>query len=100
MSMRKSRAFERYVKETNEMTDWPSDVADQHAEAAGDAAALLEHVEEMQNSGNYDWASETLEGIQETVEKTGTVSEAQQRAIDNIEEGGQRGRQRSRGAGW
>ena len=82
------------------MTDWPSDVDNQQADAAHDAAEFLRRIEDLQNSGDYDWASDTLEGIHETVENTGTVTEAQQRAVDNIDDGGQRGRRRSRGSGW
>lgn len=42
--------------------------------------------EESSRGGlRYAWAEDTLTGIYETVEKTGRVSEAQRRAVDNIE---------------
>ena len=77
--------------------DWPGDVKDQDTRHAGKAATLLRQIEDLQNSGDYGWASDTLEGIYTTVEETGHVTEPQQRAVDNIEEGGQRHEQRR---GW
>ena len=62
-----------------------------------DPAAFLQQIEELQNSGDYDWASGTLEGIYATVEEKGYVTPGQQTAIDNIEEGGRRG---ARTRGW
>lgn len=78
------------------MTDWPSDLDDARATTLEEVNAFLVRLEDLQNSGDYTWASESLAGIHETVEKAGRVTPNQQRAIDNIEAGGQRGR-RSRG---
>ena len=62
-----------------------------------DAAQLLVQIEEMQNSSDYTWASDSLEGIYTTVEAAGYATEGQQRAVDNIEEGGRRHERRR---GW
>ena len=64
-----------------------------------DAGQLLTQIEEMQNSGDYTWASDSLEGIYTTVEAAGYATEGQQRAVDNIEEGGRRHTHERRG-GW
>lgn len=72
------------------MTDWPSDIGSPAGGSNG--ADLLEQIERLQNSGDYGWASDTLEGIYTTVEECGMATENQQRAIDNIEEGGRRRR--------
>ena len=42
----------------------------------------------------HEWAEGTLTGIRTTVERTGTVTEGQRRAIDNIEGAGMRGGRR------
>lgn len=42
-------------------------------------------IEALLASGEYDWAFGTLGGIRDTVLKTRRVSEAQQRAVGNIE---------------
>ena len=44
-------------------------------------------IEAMLVTGQYDWAFETLDGIRETVLKTKRVTEAQERAVGNIESG-------------
>ncbi len=73
------------------MTDWPGDIPPSVERfQSQNAAQLLEQIETLQNSGEYDWASETLEGIHETMEERGYATEAQQQAIENIEEGGRR----------
>lgn len=77
------------------MTDWPSDIPPPVKRfQSQDAAQLLVQIETLQNSGDYDWASDTLEGIYATVEDAGYATEGQQRAIDNIEEGGRRSERR------
>ncbi len=47
---------------------------------------LLAQIETMQESGDYDWAADTLLGIQETVSDREHCTGPQQFAIDNIEE--------------
>jgi len=44
---------------------------------------FLQEIEQL--LPDAQWAAETLEGIQETVERTRTVSEGQRRAVRNIE---------------
>jgi hypothetical protein len=50
-----------------------------------EAEELLQRIEDMQNSDDYLWAQDTLEGIHDTVSMSGRVTEGQVRAIDNIE---------------
>jgi hypothetical protein len=54
---------------------------------AGDPAAaeFIKRIDELLESGDYDWAEDTLSGIRETVERTGRVTENQERAVSNIE---------------
>jgi hypothetical protein len=47
---------------------------------------LIERIDEMVNSGDYDWAEDTLTGIRDTVEERQHCSERQVEAVDNIEE--------------
>lgn len=49
---------------------------------SAEAAELLEEIEALRET--HGWASDTLEGIYETVERTGVVTEGQRRAVDNI----------------
>lgn len=42
-------------------------------------------IEDMLATGQYRFAQDTLEGIQETVERTQRVTEGQRRAVANIE---------------
>ncbi len=49
-------------------------------------AEFLAWIEELQNSGDYHWASDTLEGIYTTVENSGRVTRRQEEAVRNIEE--------------
>ena len=44
-------------------------------------------IDDLLASGDYEWAHDTLTGIQESVEKYCTVTEGQKRAVRNIEEG-------------
>lgn len=46
---------------------------------------FLQRVEELIATGRANWALETLEGIQETVEARKVVTEGQRRAVDHIE---------------
>lgn len=45
---------------------------------------LKEQIEAMLESGKFDWASDTLEGILETVEVQEHSTDGQQKAVDNI----------------
>lgn len=51
-----------------------------------DAADFVRLIDEMLESGEFDWAEDTLTGISDTVSKTGRVTEGQRRAVDNIGE--------------
>ena len=42
-------------------------------------------IDDLLATGEYDWAFDTLSGIRETVEKSRRVSEAQRRAVANVE---------------
>ena len=46
-------------------------------------------IDDLLGSGEYDWASDTLTGISETVQATHRVSEGQRRAVANIEARGE-----------
>ena len=64
------------------------------AAATPQAIELLGRIDEMLEDERYEWAEGTLTGIRTTVERTGTVTEGQRRAIDNIEGAGMRGGRR------
>ena len=46
--------------------------------------ALIEKIEGMDDSGNFAWAQDTLEGIKETVERMEHCTDRQKEAIANI----------------
>ena len=48
------------------------------------ASDFLAHLEDLSHDDQYRWALDTIEGISETVSKTGRVTLRQQTAIDNI----------------
>ena len=52
--------------------------------------AFVESIDDLLASGRYTWAEDTLRSIQETVQKTGRVTEGQERAVRNIEQARQR----------
>jgi hypothetical protein len=58
--------------------------------SAEGAIAFLEKIEDLLASTRYEWASDTLSGIYATVEDTQRVTDAQRRAVLNIEEAGWR----------
>jgi hypothetical protein len=58
------------------------------SEEAQDLLAVIWH---LRNDTRYAFADETLLGIQATIQKTGQATEAQARAVQNIEAGGARG---------
>lgn len=49
-----------------------------------EAAEFIQRIDDLLDDG-YGWAADTLEGIRETVERTGRVTEGQRTAVDNIE---------------
>lgn len=49
------------------------------------ATDFIERIDDLLESGDYDWAADTLSGIRETVERIGQVTAPQERAVDNIE---------------
>jgi len=49
---------------------------------------LLEKIEEMLTSEEYEWARGTLEGIYNTVEENGHATDRQKEAVENIERKG------------
>lgn len=51
---------------------------------------LWMRIEDLLSDPKYNYAGDTLKGIQETIERTQRVTDGQRRAIDNIEEGGER----------
>ena len=59
-------------------------------ESVTDPFAFLTRLEDLRADSEYDWASDTIEGIYTTVTESGRVTEGQLRAIDNIEEGARR----------
>jgi hypothetical protein len=48
---------------------------------------FLGEINDLIESGDYDWAMETLTGIAESVEKRRWVTDGQRQAIKNIEAG-------------
>lgn len=46
---------------------------------------LVERIDGMLETGDFDWASETLEGIRSTVADREHRTERQAEAVDNIE---------------
>jgi hypothetical protein len=45
---------------------------------------FVQEIEELLASGSYDWASDTLQGIAQSVEQYQTVTEGQRRAVANV----------------
>lgn len=48
------------------------------------AQRLLDLIDDHLATGQYDWARDTLEGIHETVERTGMATMRQQQAVEHI----------------
>lgn len=46
---------------------------------------LVSEIDDMLNSEDYTWATDTLEGIKKTVESRRDVTEGQRKAIANIQ---------------
>lgn len=51
-----------------------------------EAVALLRQIDELLEDRAYEWAEDTLTGIQSTVERTGKCTDGQRRAVQNIED--------------
>lgn len=51
-----------------------------------DWESLIEQIDEMIDSGDFDWAMDTLEGIRGTVSEREHATERQAEAIENIAE--------------
>ena len=64
-----------------------------------DAQLLLDEIDTMLGDGRYNFAASTLKGIAESVERTGTVSVNQHRAVENIRSS-KNGSVRAEGAKW
>jgi len=45
---------------------------------------FLEELEDLLGDSEYEWAEETISGIQETIKERGHVTERQREAIGNI----------------
>lgn len=71
----------------------PEDLPDQRG---SDWYAFLQEIEALLDTGRCAFARDTLEGIHETVERTHRVSDAQRRAVENIEAGANKSRGRDR----
>ena len=63
-------------------------------ESVTDPSEFLSRLEDLRDDSDYDWASDTIEGIYTTVTESERVTAGQLRAIDNIVDGAQRGRWR------
>lgn len=57
-----------------------------HSERVADR--FVQRLKAMRLDATFDYAADTIDGIMETVEATKRVTDAQQQAINNIEEGG------------
>ena len=66
-----------------------------------DAEKFLAVVEDLIDENHVQYARDFLEDVMESVRSSGTVTAGQWRAVNNIDEGGQRGRRsRSRYRKW
>ena len=61
-----------------------SDTPDDPAPEQDGTAEFLTEIEDLLASEQYDWASDTLEGIYNTVESRQVVTQGQRDAVDNI----------------
>lgn len=71
----------------------PEDLPDRRT---SDWYAFLQEIEALLDTGRFTWAQATLEGIHATVEQTRRVSDAQRRAVENIEAGSRKSRGREK----
>ena len=61
-----------------------------------DAENFLAHVESLIDEEHVQYARDFLEDVMETVRGNGVVTDGQWRAVNNIDEGGQRGKHNRR----
>lgn len=59
-----------------------------------EADEFLAYLESILDESHVQFARDTLEGIRSSVEKYGRVTENQRRAVENIDNGSQRGEER------
>ena len=59
-------------------------------ESVNEAKKYIDIIDEMLFDDDYDFASNTLEGIKKWVEKYGTITDAQKVAVENIRAGAMR----------
>jgi hypothetical protein len=67
---------------------------------ASDWYRFSNDIDDLLATGSYTWAEETLQAIQETVEQTKRVTQAQRNAVHNIEASRQRTHASRRYEGW
>lgn len=58
----------------------------QQAQEKKEAVLLVHDITNMLESGDFDWASDTLSGIADTIKTTGRVTEKQRQSVYNIED--------------
>lgn len=51
-----------------------------------EVAAMLDRIAEMRGSGYFNWADDTLRGIEDSIAGSGVVTAGQRSAVENIEE--------------
>lgn len=61
-----------------------------------EVADFLDQIADMRGSGFFNWADDTLRGIEDSVAGSGNITAGQRRAIENIENS----RRESGGSGW
>lgn len=49
-----------------------------------DYTGLLSQIEQMQDTGDFEWADDTLSGIHQTVSDNEHATDAQKTAVENI----------------
>lgn len=76
------------------LSDQPLDDRPTRSEAAED---FLEEIRILRDQDRYQFAEDTLRGIKESVERSGTVTAKQRQAVRNIAESQNRGREKG---GW
>lgn len=82
------------------LDDLNIDDAELETPISEDAENFLAHVESFIDEGHVQYARDFLEDVMETVRKSGRVTENQWIAVNNIEEGGQRGKHNRRNRRW
>jgi len=75
----------------------PRDAPDPRDPRATEWYRFTQDIEDLLNTGRYNWAEPTLRDIALTVERTQRVTEGQKKAIANIEAARQKGRRRYEG---